>query len=286
MSKLYLCSFASPDLKISVKKYLKEARSLNFYEKIKVFGINDLSKERVNQIKEFFKKGERRLYGFACWKPEIIMSFLNEIPEGAIVQYSDIGCSFNQNGINRLQEYVRIAEKNSILAFKYFRPNFNIIEDIKYQIYYEFEYTKKSVLDYFDVTKNQNILNTEQIWSGTIFFKNNIISKEIIKKWKDACSISKLINDDISDEINHKYFKEHRHDQSIFSIICKLRKIECLSASEIEWAEYKNKRVWFHLKEFPVLATRYKRFNFFRRFIERQKKKFKQAYLQKINKYI
>tara|TARA_B100000989_G_scaffold294899_1_gene274844 strand:- start:12374 stop:13219 length:846 start_codon:yes stop_codon:yes gene_type:complete len=272
MSKLYLCSFASPDLKISVKKYLKEARSLNFYEKIKVFGINDLSKERVNQIKEFFKKGERRLYGFACWKPEIIMSFLNEIPEGAIVQYSDIGCSFNQNGINRLQEYVRIAEKNSILAFKYFRPNFNIIEDIKYQIYYEFEYTKKSVLDYFDVTKNQNILNTEQIWSGTIFFKNNIISKEIIKKWKDACSISKLINDDISDEINHKYFKEHRHDQSIFSIICKLRKIECLSASEIEWAEYKNKRVWFHLKEFPVLATRYKRFNFFRRFIERQKK--------------
>ena len=117
MTKVYLCSFASPDLKISVNRFIKQSKALNFNKEIKVFGWNDLSKNRQKQIESFFKKGQKRLFGYACWKPEIILSYLNEIPENSILQYSDIGCSFNFKGINRLKDYIKITEENDILVF-------------------------------------------------------------------------------------------------------------------------------------------------------------------------
>ena len=79
-------------------------------------------------------------------------------------------------------------------------------------------------------------------------------------------------------EKNHKDFVQHRHDQSIFSILCKKKNVYSLSASECEWAEYNNKRTWEHLNFFPILAKRDKKFNLFKRFISRQKKNIKKLF--------
>ena len=89
-----------------------------------------------------------------------------------------------------------------------------------------------------------------------------------------------LIDDSDSIEKNHENFIEHRHDQSIFSLICKREKVYFLSASECEWAEIKNKRTWKHLENYPILAKRDKKFNFFKRFIIRQKKNIKTHFVQ------
>ena len=77
---------------------------------------------------------------------------------------------------------------------------------------------------------------------------------------------------------NHFSFIEHRHDQSVFSILCKINNIACLSASECEWAEDKNGRFWGHLKDFPILAKRDKKLNFLRRFLSRQNKSLKRFF--------
>jgi hypothetical protein len=45
-----------------------------------------------------------------------------------------------------------------------------------------------------------------------------------IKDWyKLACNYH-LIDDSLSKEENHQYFKDHRHDQSIFSLLLKTEK--------------------------------------------------------------
>ena len=72
MSEVYLCSFASPDLTLSVNRFVKQSKILNFYKEIKVFGWDDLSKNKQEQINSFINKGQKRLFGFASWKPEII----------------------------------------------------------------------------------------------------------------------------------------------------------------------------------------------------------------------
>ena len=37
MSDIYLCSFASPSLDLSVKRFEKEAKDLNIYKNIKIY---------------------------------------------------------------------------------------------------------------------------------------------------------------------------------------------------------------------------------------------------------
>jgi len=272
LSKVYLCSFASPDLKLSVNRFIKQSHELKFYDEVKVFDWKDLSLEKQKQMQSIFNKGQKRLYGYGSWKAEIILSYLDKIPENSILQYSDIGCIFNLNGRERLKEYIQITDKKNILAFKYSDPKFNIQNKYKFQIYYENQYTKADAWEYFNIDDNSDILKTEQVWSGTMFFKNNIYTKEILNNWKKALNVTNLIDDSPSVKKNHPNFIEHRHDQSMLSLICKKENIFCLSASECEWAEFENKRMWSHLKNYPILAKRDKKFNIIKRFINRQKK--------------
>jgi len=278
LTNLYLCSFASPDLKNSVKRLVNQVNAINLYKNFKVFGWNDLSFDKKKQIKIFIKKNNKRLFGYACWKPEIILKYLEEIPENSILQYSDIGCHLNKNGYSRLKEYIQITNQNNILAFQYKKPDFKIDIDLKYQIYFESEYTKGDLFNHFKLNNNSPLKKSEQVWSGTMFFKNNSVSKFFLKKWLEICKSNNLIDDSPSIEKNSKEFVEHRHDQSVFSILCKLNKVTFLSASECEWAEDKNGRYWEHLKDYPILAKRDKKLNLYKRFISRQGKNIRRMF--------
>ena len=271
MTNLFLCSFASPDLGRSVKRFIKQSNEISLYKDYKIFGWKDLSLNKKKQIKNFFKKGNKRLFGYACWKPEIILNYLNSLPKESILQYSDIGCHLNKNGMQRLKFYLETTNKNNILAFQYKKPEFEMInKNLKYQIYYENEYTKGDLFNYFKLPIDSQIRKSEQVWSGTVFFKNNSITKNFLKEWNDVCCKMNLIDDSPSIEMNSEEFIEHRHDQSIFSILCKINSIFCLSASEIEWAEDEKGRYWEHLNSHPILAKRDKKMNIFKRFFLRQ----------------
>ena len=272
MKNFFLCSFASDDLYRSKTRFIKQASEMNIYEDIKVFKYADLNKDKKEQINLFLKKGNKRLFGYACWKPDIILSYLNKLPENSILQYSDIGCVFNPRGKSRLRQYVEITEDKEILTFSYSQPDYDFNQNFKYQIYKEYQYTKADLSSYLDIHANSQILMTEQIWSGTMFFKNNMFTKKILNEWSAICKINDLIDDSNSKIINDKDFIEHRHDQSAFSLICKKNSIFHLSVSECEWAEFQNNRTWMHLKNYPILAMRDKKKNFFKRFISRQKK--------------
>lgn len=269
--EIYLCSFASPDLNKSVSRFKDQAKKMNIYREIKVYGFDDLSDNKKKQIEKFRSNNQNRIFGYACWKSEIILDCLNSIPEKAVLQYSDIGCHLNVNGLKRLKEYYILTKENNVLGFQYKKPNFKD-HNLKYQIYYEKEYSKGDLINFLDLDLKDKLIQTEQFWSGTVFFKNNEDSKLFLREWNKICNINHLIDDSESTIKNHDDFIEHRHDQSIFSLLCKLNNVYSLSASEAEWAEDKNDKTWEHLGFFPIIAKRDKRYNLFKRFINRQKK--------------
>lgn len=275
MSELFLCSFASPDLYKSINRFVKQSKKIDFYKKVKVFGLNDLSRKKKNQIRSFEKK---RLYGYACWKPEIILNFISELPENSILQYSDIGCHLNYGGRDRLNYYKNFTLKNDFLVFDYRYPDFNFRKKLNYQIYFEHEYTKEDLFKYFEIPKNSQIRSSKQVWSGTMFLKKNKRTIDFLKSWLEISNINNLIDDTDSIEKNDIKFIEHRHDQSIFSILCKINNIKGLSASECEWAEDENGRYWEHLKTFPILAKRDKEYNLIKRFLNRQTKNIRRIF--------
>jgi len=281
VTKVYLCSFASPDLNLSVKRFFDQAKQLKFYEEIKIFGENDLSDDLKIRIKSFkYPIKSKRLFGYACWKPYIIKKYLSSLPANSVLQYSDIGSHFNINGIQRLKEYIEICEKQNLLAFQYRVPNWKNFSNFKFQQYFEYQYSKGDVWRFMKIDEKSKILNSEQIWSGSIFFKNNFFSGKIVDEWNEITMNNSLVDDSPSVSKNHSLFIEHRHDQSVFSIICKKNDVFTLSASECEWAEHNDKRTWTHLNEFPIHAKRDKKFNFVKRFLNRQYKTLKR-YLKK-----
>ena len=245
-------------------------RSLIFF-----FAISQAFISAAKQIQNFFENKKKRLFGYGCWKAEIIKNFLKKVPNNSIVQYSDIGCHLNTKGLKRLKQYSTLCNKKGILTFQYKLPKqkkLKSIKNMKFQRYLEHEYTKMDLFKYLIKKNKTNIFNTEQIMSGIIFFKKNEFSLNLLSFWEKILKKDNLIDDSKSYFNNHKKFVEHRHDQSVFSLICKKKGVYSISSAECEWAEKKNKRVWQHLKYFPIHARRDKKYNIFKRFLNRQTK--------------
>ena len=274
--KVYLCSFASHDLNLSVNRFISQAKSMNFYENIKIFRPSDFSDELKKRIKKLFKQGgKNRYYGFDSWRPEIIKRHIKSLPEDSILHYSDIGNHLNKKGIQRLIDYVSLTNKFNMTVFEYgdVAPQFKDYK-YKFQRYMEYEYTKGDVLKYFNLTNKSEIFNSPQIWGGTFFLKKSNFSSNFLDQWELANKNTRLLDDSPSVHENHIKFSGMRGCQSIFSIICKLNNVNKLSATECEWAESNSKKVWDHLNNYPILAKRDKKFNIFKRFLNRQKKTF------------
>ena len=129
-----------------------------------------------------------------------------------------------------------------------YRPDWDKkYNNIKFQEYFEYQYTKSETMESMRVNDDSNIISTEQIWSGCFFIKIKL--EKHIDSWIKYSEIDNLINDDYSKLKNNNNFKEHRHDQSIFSIICKKAEVFSLSASEVSGAKRKQ-RTWEHLMNF------------------------------------
>tara|TARA_B100002052_G_C15859047_1_gene589129 strand:- start:368 stop:1225 length:858 start_codon:yes stop_codon:yes gene_type:complete len=273
-NKIYLCSFASEDLDLSVNRFLSQAKSMNFYEEIKVFRPNDFSDELKIRLKQLFKNGGRnRYYGFDIWRPEIISRTLKDMPDGSILHYSDIGNHLNNSGVWRLEEYIKKTIENNMVVFDYSEPPKELLKkNYKYQKYYEYEFSKGDVFKYFSITEDSEIFKSYQIWGGTFFIKKSSFSNNFLQQWNSANENTHLFDDSISKFQNHKYFKGMRGCQSVFSIISKINKAYKFSASECEWAENNNGKVWDHIFNYPILAKRDKKFSIFKRFFNRQKK--------------
>ena len=142
----------------------------------------------------------------------------------------------------------------------------------------EFHYTKEDLFKYFDVQKNLKITNTPQVWGGSFFIKKTKKSMKILNEhFEITRKRFDLIDDDPSKfiEKSRDGFIQHRHSQSVLSIIVKLANCKLLSAYESEWALNENKvRTFSHLEKFPIIAKRDKKKNIYSRFIDRQRRTF------------
>jgi len=263
--KTYFLTFASSDLENSLYRITKEAKNLNFYDYIFSYTENDLDANFKIIFNEYLKFGTRG-FGYWSWKPQIILQVLDKMNEGDILQYSDVGCHLNTKGLDRLSQYFEITKKtvNGILAFQNKLPEYPLKYDGREMLnYLEYEWVKADLIEYFNVRNNLNIINTPTIGATVIFIRKCDASIEIIKKWLNTIKFDfHLIDDTKSKSPNSEGFIEHRHDQAIFSILCKLNNVDTLSAYEYYYPSKENLNIpdWSMVTNFPIWAKRDKKF--------------------------
>ena len=273
--KIILFAFATKDLIRSAERLKKQAIKLDIYDEIKILNEDSIisDNKKILELKKSSKKS--RGYGYWFWKPFLILDIMKNLQEGDIIHYLDIGCHLQLDGIDRFREYLDIVENNNkgILAFQYYSLKENLNLNINFPLREEFKYTKADLLDFFSVIDNKEITNTPQFWAGNFFIKKNDFTINFLNTWLNTIILNpNLINDTPSIKKNFEGFIENRHDQSVFSILCKKSKVINLSAYECEWAHLDNQRTWIHLKKKPILAKRDLKYNIIIRFLNRQKK--------------
>lgn len=221
-------------------RFVDNAKSFGEFSSINVFSeknLFDFSKE-IEPYKNFLSS--TRGYGYWMWKYFLISESMKSIPEGDIICYADIGCTFNNFGRSKFDEYCSLTSEHGSLCF-----------DLGYL---ERAYTKMDTyLRVFPDTLDH--INTGHHCATTFFLKNNQVNRSIIEEIKEICVEDghHYITDASSSKSNHSEFREHRHDQSVFSLISKKYDFYCIP-DETYWAPDWNNTG----RIYPIWATRNK----------------------------
>ncbi|AYV75178.1 MAG: hypothetical protein Terrestrivirus1_52 [Terrestrivirus sp.] len=230
--KVNFLSFADAKYARTLDRIKNEAYNMKIFDNVMCFNENDIE-DKIKEHKSFIENNKRG-YGYWIWKPRAILKVLNTMEEGDILLYCDAGCSLNVEGINRLNEYIDMTKTHDILTFElvHLEKTWNKMDSLK--------------------------LLPEEKWSSrqrmatVIFMVNCARIRTIVSEWIGITADYHMIDDTPSIEENDPTFKEHRHDQSIFSIVCKLNNL--FSISDETWFN----NAWEQNKMFPIHATRLK----------------------------
>lgn len=252
-------SFANSRLFRSQRRIRNEAERMQVFDEILTLNESDLDEKFYRGYKDKLKPSVRG-FGYWSWKPQVINQALAKMNDGDVLLYVDAGCHLNLRGLERLQEYFRITEmsKSGVLAFQGVPPSYPLIydgrplPDLKERLW-----TKGDVLDYFGVRDMPEITETQTYGAGVIVIKKCKSSLELIQEWLEAIKFSfALLDDSPSKSRNGEGFIEHRHDQALFSILCKLHSVEMLSAYEYSYPTWGGAEDWSALEKMPIHAKR------------------------------
>lgn len=258
MKKIFL-TFADQRMRRALERIHNQAINMGVYDCIVIANENNLD---LNFREKFAKylKPEFRGFGYWTWKAQIILQTLNQMSDGDILQYTDAGCHLNSSGRKRLDEYFLKAQdsESGILAFQAIPPPFHNSK-IKLPNLQESRWCKGDLIDALAVRSREEIMSTQTIGAGVIFIKKCEESTRIVKHWLDIYESNiNLIDNSKSRSEDPFGFVEHRHDQSIFSILAKLNRVETVSAYEYWYphAIFPLLPDWKILKDYPIHAKR------------------------------
>ncbi|MFM6994748.1 MAG: hypothetical protein ACKOWO_06520 [Sediminibacterium sp.] len=165
----------------------------------------------MNEIDEDFSKafrnilGQKRGAGYWLWKPYIIKKMLSELSFGDYLFYSDAGAFFLKN-VDILIDYLE-RENQDIMGFE-----LPLIEE---------QWTKRELFVNMKCD-DQIYFFSNQILASFILIKKSVISEKFFEEFLAfACNEINITDKFDSSVIQSDDFIEHRHDQSIFSLLYK-----------------------------------------------------------------
>jgi len=208
----------NPGIKDAAERLCVQATELEWFSSVKKYDMQSLANldpEWCSKHSSFINNNAKG-YGYWIWKPKVILESLKRLPENQILIYLDAGCELNKYGFKVLNIYLELTQHFDLLAFHKYEGLYH--ESYKNNTE---EWTKKYTINYL---KSKLLVlngNEPMIESGIIFMKNNTNVRAFIENWLSLCLAEDygLVNDDNFGVIESSVFREHRHDQAIFSYL-------------------------------------------------------------------
>lgn len=199
----YYINYSDKIFRKQQKFALKMAKKRGNFDSIIGYSRKDIDKEFYGQNKDILnqKKGG----GYWLWKPYLIYKTLNKLKFGDYLFYSDSGAFFLKSVdilINELEKY-----NQDIMGFE-----LSLIE---------LQWTKRELFINMDCNKDK-IINSNQIFASFMLIKKTKLSIKFFREYlKYGCNEINITDKYINYIKQRDNFIDHRHDQSIFSLLYK-----------------------------------------------------------------
>lgn len=183
-----------------------QATSTGKFDSVRLFTDMDLRDdlEFWSKHSEFILKN-RRGYGYWIWKPYIIKKTMDGLADGDILLFLDAGCEIDIRFAKLFDKLFEIVKTDSIIGS---------------QVCIERRWNKMDLLVELDMLEDRHMIGMQR-QSGTNMFYVCDKTRELVRRWYELACNYHFIDDSPSVLPNFPDFREHRHDQSVFSLLTK-----------------------------------------------------------------
>jgi hypothetical protein len=192
------------------KRLLQQAKDLNIFKEHILY-----TSEHLKTYNDFWKNHgdfitkNKRGYGYWIWKPYLVKKTMDILKDGDILLYLDCGCELDPNKKKEVLKCMEIVKKDKLIGSL---------------TYKEGAWNKMDVIEKLDMNKEE-YLTTKQRQAGAVFYLVCPETRKLVNEWYTLACNYHNIDDSPSISKNLPGFKEHRHDQSIFSLLTKKKKL-------------------------------------------------------------
>jgi hypothetical protein len=226
-------TFGDAGFEHSLQRIEREADESGFFNRLRVRRPSDLGRGFWRKHGRFVA-ASRRGYGYWLWKPWIVVEELAACHPGEMLVYADAGCTINALGRTRFDEYHRLLDESPMGVLGFQLP------------FEERRFTKGDVFQALDAWR---LKDTRQIMATVMLWRRSPESLGLAREWLALAERYDLISDSPSVVPNDPAFVAHRRDQSLFSLLAKLREATLID-DETFFAN------WDEAGAFPFWATR------------------------------
>lgn len=212
-----LISYADHRVMMREHSFLEEAFSCRWFDKIRVYHPEDLYTDFQENYGAYCRETQRG-GGFWIWKPQIILQELERLRDGDILLYLDIGFTLNPSGGKKMTQTLALMADNSKPPVMAYQTPF-----------IESAWCKQDLLHFMGCQGREDLLCTGQVACGALYIRVEEKSRKLIQEWAGVLKGGiQLWDDSPSRREECAGFREHRHDQSIFSLLMKREQMAVL----------------------------------------------------------
>ncbi len=188
----------------AMKYNARTARKKGGVDRVYMYSVSDIDPEFREKNRHILS--QPRGNGYWLWKPYFIERTLRLLQEGDYLVYCDAGIYYNASVKKLIHAMERQGDDMMAFAINHM----------------EYEYTKRDVFLALHMDQEE-YARTPQRMAGTIVLRKTAHSVQVIEEWLRFAQREELITDapNRMGKDNYEGFREHRHDQSVWSLVSK-----------------------------------------------------------------
>jgi hypothetical protein len=154
-----------------------------------------------------FIENNHRGYGYWLWKPYVIKKTMEQMEDGDILLFLDCGCEIDKNKKEEISTHLELVKNEYIIGTSAGQD--------------EQKYNKMDLIIKLNMLDNKCFLDEHQRQGGSNLFYVCDKTRNLVNEWYELACDYHNIDDSPSIIPNFSCFIDHRHDQSIFSLLTK-----------------------------------------------------------------